>query len=987
MGGSSPPSVDATALPRAVRYNGSRPGVRLTPQNRDRGSPLDSRLAALSGDPRGALCGRCGTEMRQSLKTALSFLISLILFGGFVLLAYSGLFSAIEADFLRPRVREGLEREVRALGALVDTYHESRIKLYSGLLKKPAVANAFLSEQLEEDIRTRADDFGRLLEQNRDVQFVRFLDADGRKIHYSTSPLDEDPAQRGRDQRVYRKYDQVEPTTPAVAVQASAGGQPAVFIDGEGQRFVYSFPVADDYGTFRGSALFYVLASDLRTYLLNQPAQSVREIVVVDRRGIVANLVVGDRDRGSFQESIAAAWESLPAGGVLVQPFEYVSDGGEKRLLASLLTERLGAVGLLIPYSAFVLDPQLKALLLAVVFVTLFLATFLILNIRQDPVLVMARRVKRFQIEFVQEFVESGDELRSERWRGELARRKTALTAQIRKGVGRVSEAKQQEIDDLINRSWEEILALLGTRTSRGPVQDESLNLSRIEEIIQRALSRGNLVVQAVAAPAGAAAPRRAEAVGARSTGVLAEGRVAAAEEAPSTVREAEAVEELGGAEAVEELGEAEAVEEIGEAEAVEELGGAEAVEEIGEAEAVEELGEAEAVEELGEAETVEPSTAPADVEGVVGPEELPELEEAPESVEPLPPEPEEELETLAFADEEPFGTMETEIGEEEELEEADLEEVGDLDETDEIGAAAEEAEELPVVAASAADMAGLGQFRELVASGRILLYDAEALMSALRARQSSVVLENGVYRIREDLYQGTETAESAAGRSDSRDEALLELAESVMAVESGAESAQRVVPGVSGIGDILGGVDSLDLLDEAEMEEIRPEMRSVERGERKAKRLGFVQGGIDLDGYLRQFADPEFEPTQFRALVEVSRRGQGVAAAVLTESAGAYRPQFSIGLSESGSGRFVFALGGAVGSEVMSHRRAAIFNESLDVVEAFSDKASADDLRFMRRAALLPAVFRGLEGYLFLAFSEERQWDLAAILEGLDIG
>jgi hypothetical protein len=120
---------------------------------------------------------------------------------------------------------------------------------------------------------------------------------------------------------------------------------------------------------------------------------------------------------------------------------------------------------------------------------------------------------------------------------------------------------------------------------------------------------------------------------------------------------------------------------------------------------------------------------------------------------------------------------------------------------------------------------------------------------------------------------------------------------------------------------------------------------------------------------------------------VEVSRRAQGVAAAVLTESGGACRPQFSIGLSESGSGRFVFALGGTVGSEVLSRRRAAIFNESLDLVEAFADKASADDLRFMRRAALLPAVFRGLQGYLFLAFSEERQWDLAAILEGLDIG
>jgi hypothetical protein len=181
--------------------------------------------------------------------------------------------------------------------------------------------------------------------------------------------------------------------------------------------------------------------------------------------------------------------------------------------------------------------------------------------------------------------------------------------------------------------------------------------------------------------------------------------------------------------------------------------------------------------------------------------------------------------------------------------------------------------------------------------------------------------------------------------------------------------------------------VDGLDLLGEAEIEDIKAGPRSPERLDRKVKRLGSSGGRIDLDGYLRQFADPDFEPTQFRALVEVSRRVMAVAAAVLTESGGAFRPRFSIGLSEAGAARFVFPLDGILGTEVLSSRAAAVVNEDLDSIEVFTGAAAPDDLRLMRRAVLIPALFRGLDGYLFLAFAEERRWDLATILEGLDVG
>jgi hypothetical protein len=627
--------------------------------------------------------------------------------------------------------------------------------------------------------------------------------------------------------------------------------------------------------------------------------------------------------------------------------------------------------------------------------VTFFLAAFLVLNIRQDPMVVMARRVKRFQVEFVQEFMESGDELRSERWSAELARRKATLSAQIRRGVGRLSEPRQQEVDDLITKSWEEILYILSARTPRARAQEESLDLKRIEGIIQRALSGGHVIVQA-AAPALVAQAEGAAIAGGRAQDTRERADVAAAERqarvasVPREPGEAEAVEEAEEAEAVEEIGEAEAVEEPGEAEAVEEAEEAEAVEEIGEAEAVEEIGEAEAVEEAeepGAAEPIEEAEAEAVLEEVPEAEPIAELEEAPSGVEPLPPEPEEDLELLTSADGEPFGTMETDIGAEEELEEVALEELGELEDATEADAVVEEAEEAPAEPIPAGEAEVLAQLRGLIRSGKMLIFEPAALAAAMEERQSSVVLENGVYRIREDLYRSAGPEKPEGTQPVDRDGELQELALSVMAPGGEREGAKEEPAGVSGIGDILGGVEGIDLLDEAEIEEIRTEARVPDRGERRAKRLGFTGSDVDLDGYLRQFADPEFEPTQFRALVEVSRRVQAVAAAVLVESGGAFRAQFSIGLAESGPGRFAFASAGAVGTEVLSGRRGAVVNEGLDAIAAFSDKASPEDLRFMKRAALLPALFRGQAGFLFLAFAEERDWDLKALLEGLDIG
>ena len=51
----------------------------------------------------------------------------------------------------------------------------------------------------------------------------------------------------------------------------------------------------------------------------------------------------------------------------------------------------------------------------------MFLLVFLVFNLRQDPLVVLARRIKRFQLDVLSELIDGKERLDWKRWRDELA--------------------------------------------------------------------------------------------------------------------------------------------------------------------------------------------------------------------------------------------------------------------------------------------------------------------------------------------------------------------------------------------------------------------------------------------------------------------------------------------------------------------------------------------------------------------------------------
>ncbi len=532
--------------------------------------------------------------MRASLKVSLSLLITLIVFSAFSLLAYSGLFNLIETNFYHPRIKNDFQKTAKDLDDKIARYHETNIERYSSGLQQGFITRSFQTNQVAEDIRQREAYFTRLRETYSDFLFCRFISPDGRRLHYSTNELD--LRAREADRIVYREAAELKDLELS-KVLISETDPYRLVMDSLRNRFVYSFPVRDSYNIFKGIALFYIKEMGLYNYLLNTPGYTYGELISVDESGLIANVqreTFTDEELQNLKDEVASIWQARPAAGSF-DALLSLTYAGERYTLFTTVNPLYGNLGVIAPLSMFEIAPSMKIILMVSFFLTLFLVVFLILNLRQDPLLVASRRIKQFQIDFLQEYVDATESVNWDRWKRDLALKGPALKKEIKNGLGKINRSREKDIDELIDKSWDEIITVLGGKTG-GELEDKS-DLARIEAMLQRVVESGHLVVT---------------------------GR------APAQVEEAEEVE---------------AVEEAEEAAAA-------AAEEAEELEEVEEAEEVEAVEEAEEAAAAAAEEA-EELEEVEEAEEVLEELEALAEIESLPAEPFEDLETLPSAEDE----------------------------------------------------------------------------------------------------------------------------------------------------------------------------------------------------------------------------------------------------------------------------------------------------------------------------------------------
>ena len=472
--------------------------------------------------------------MRQSLKVSISLLISVLLFAGFAVLAFSGLFNVLQASFFLPRVEQGYERQIAALGGRIEKYHAANLERFAALARKDFVLSSFAPALSPEVMRQWADALSALR-----VSAVRVIDADAQKIVFSS--LEADAKNQRADRFSYRNYSEVDPSVPAATVVLGPGDEPKLFIDGAQGRLIYSVPVyqasaAGGAQQFKGTALFYLSALDLLADLQLMPQIPVTSVALVQNDGVLLNFSAADMKQ--VTAALVQLWRDHSAAPSFSGPLTLAGDAGKSQgfLAFAVRLHPGGIASLLVPALVFEMSDLMKGLLLATFFLTVFLIIYLLINLRSDPLDVLRQRVKRFQIQLMTDLIEGPGGADWSKWGRELESRKEEITWQILRGIGRVPRKQKPVIDEYMAKSWNEIIELI-SRRSQGPPAAAigAIDISRLESLIRRALQSTSI---------GQAAQRQAppKALGAGQGPTSAEG---VSPRAPAAPTEVEAVEAL----------------------------------------------------------------------------------------------------------------------------------------------------------------------------------------------------------------------------------------------------------------------------------------------------------------------------------------------------------------------------------------------------------------------------------------------------------
>ncbi|MCX7787066.1 MAG: hypothetical protein N2442_05160 [Spirochaetes bacterium] len=554
--------------------------------------------------------------MSSVQKLFLSLLLTIIAFTGFVFAAYFGLFEYLETHFYNVKVQETIQRTLERTGEHVSQYLRIHTEKYKSIMEMDFIKTIYFLNQSREHIFNRESLFGKLAAEQTGFSGVRFVDLNIERIHFSTFP--EDVLRKTGTNIELRNLKDVETGTFLETLKKKAAEEPIILHPGA-NSFIYCFKAFDIYAKHAGYALFYVGKLGLQNYLLKNGDLSLGDTIeFVDGVGIVLK---AQYLTSQILESLQKYW----MGSSSEVPYFVLENGEAFRFFESKPTTFL-KIGLFQPASLFGLSTTLKGIIFVCTFITLFLLFFLIFNLKQEPVLVVSERIKKLQLHLLWEYLERNQEIDWKKIQLELESRREEVKSEILKGVGRVKKEDKTTLESLFDKSWDEILTVIGNKAQ---ATSPAVDLNRLTELIERALQK--ITVTQAPIPT----EQQEEVKISKAAGRTIPSTVPQMEKVGEgkELKESEEVEELEEVESVEEAEEAVPLEEVRELEEAEELEeAAEEVVEIEEAIEVEDISEAEeveeveAVEEVEEAEEVE---AASRGEGVKEVEELEEIEEA----------------------------------------------------------------------------------------------------------------------------------------------------------------------------------------------------------------------------------------------------------------------------------------------------------------------------------------------------------------------
>lgn len=608
--------------------------------------------------------------MKSGIKTAVSLLIAIFIFGALAVASSLGLFASVERQFYEPARLKVINEKLDSVADCSNEYIQNLLNIFGaekdGFLSHESVLSFAGQNPSAEALRL----FESLKENCAGLEGFRIVDSAGKRVFYSSFRNDYViKTEKGVQRRIYSNYANLqtkhgknELEYPLVSAfesdenleaenenAGSAQDLPRIIFDGDEQRLIFSYKIQtlDEKPVFC-SAIFYVNPVDFANLLVENHVVSVNEPIslVSSADGKTGGFVFGLPNVGKniFASEILKKWNqgvfgpdeivasaaskiegiSVPVSENSAQEFEpetgsekkdsekmsvLSSAGSEKNISWSLISSRNAKflhVGGIFSSETLKMPFYVRILLFVCAFVTVCLIVVIFFNIRKDDSVVIKSKIRAIQIGLLNEYFEK--DVDRKKVAAMIAAQKDALTAKIKKSLGRRGKKYGSDLDVILNKSWEDIITILsGAEKTSCMAELSSSSIKEIRKVFEEVLATNTLKVENL------------ESARKEKNPPLKTSETSVSEKLPEDLDE---VEELCDAEPLEEAPEAESVEEVENLEEIEPLEEAEPLEPDSDG-ALEELEEPAEPEELENLEEIDPAE-----ELLPEPEELDEAEE-----------------------------------------------------------------------------------------------------------------------------------------------------------------------------------------------------------------------------------------------------------------------------------------------------------------------------------------------------------------------
>ena len=597
--------------------------------------------------------------MTAGQKVAFSALFSIGLFGAFVYVTKTDFIPEIEKRFYTQAKVQQKEDELNNVTKGIDSYIQNILNdlenKETGYLNSSAVSSYLSQNPAESDTVERRNITEKLFYEHPALKGIRFVDKNGVNLHFSTYDRT-DVAKHVGIKKYYKNYPDLVEEYKELDVKKifSEKKQPEkkIYFDESKNRFILALPVNWLEDVYAGCFLFYFDVDSLTDSFSSEGIIRFSDnLKIISDEKYNGGFVLGlpSENTEVFVESIKSSWkeknQKTSTGNLLLANNQIekivTQKDGTNWVMMNSQNKNDYKLSLVVPNSFFELSNEFIYLIYLSIFISLFLVIFLIFSLKKDSVYVLKRKIRKIQFGIIKEYLENKEKIEWKNVAVQLKARNEEITKEIKKSLGRKSKYKSSEIEDILQKSWTEVIDVIssyspdaisttsarnisqnaatvaptGTANSNSTVtQNSQITIEQIKHVMEEVLKSTTLNVSSTTT----------KVLPGQNVNKIPVASAAPVEEILEDVEEVEEIEEIEDAEEVLEI--AEVVDEIDEVEEISDVEEIEEVEEIDEAEEVLEI--AEAVDEIDEIEEL------SDVEEIEEIEDAEEVLEVAEAVE-----------------------------------------------------------------------------------------------------------------------------------------------------------------------------------------------------------------------------------------------------------------------------------------------------------------------------------------------------------------